>query len=272
MAKQMDKVKVKISQIILNLLKNKEFPWQVSQVPVNPKTNKIYSGINALLLNSFVIKRKYRNNFWATYNQWRSLRMHVSKKPLQLDEWWGIPACRWSLFENTENHQQFYLSTKYFLFNGEQVFGKDIEKYLISENQYTSHYATVDLLLEKFGAEYIHKEKQKNPVFDRETRKILLPPHDCFVDRRQFYSVLLHEMVHFCEQPTGWVGEEGQGELIAEMTTGYLESILHLPHDPDLLNAYNWLPEWVEKIEQRPEYIFEAAAQSARVLSFLKLD
>ena len=60
-----------------------------------------------------------------------------------------------------------------------------------------------------------------------------------------------------------------QGELIAEVGTGFFESHLCLPHDQDDTNINKWLPIWSDRIENCPDYLFDAVAQAERSVHYL---
>ena len=62
----------------------------------------------------------------------------------------------------------------------------------------------------------------------------------------------------FVEQPwrAGWDGPLlGQGELMAEIGTSFLEAQLGLPHDYDKTNINKWMPEWIEQIGFNSQYL-----------------
>ncbi len=66
---------------IVETLEQNVIPWAI-KIPRNAYTNKFYTGINALLLNSVIIQRQYNLiNLWATHKQWFKLSFDVIKKP-----------------------------------------------------------------------------------------------------------------------------------------------------------------------------------------------
>jgi len=245
----------KITDLFLNSLKRESFPWRADRgVPINPRTGNLFSGINLLILDAAADQYKYRNKYWATYQQWYAMGFQVAKSQI------GTNVVNWKPYQKTTDNivEYFNLMKTYKVFNADQVFGIDLQKYLISKIEY-SDYTQVNSFIAATGAQIEIDETCLFPRYEREPDKIIFPLRDKFIDEKQFVASKLHEICHWSESRTNWSGSEDQGELIAEITTGYLESLFQIPHDEDLKNCKKWLPKWIEAIEKNPHYLYEVA-------------
>ena len=250
------KTRLTIAEYVLTSLRAEVMPWRSDRgIPVNPATGKNYLGVNALTLDAVATQRKYRNKWWATYHQWKSAGMQVAKRPENYSGEWGIPVVSWE-----ENRMK-----RHTVFNAEQVFGRELKNWLTSQIE-PKDYSIVDATLNATGAIF---QEGESPLYDRAADLITLPPRSFFRDDPQFYATKIHELLHWAEERTGWDSPEDQGELAAEIGTGYVESYFQIPHDTDLTNCRKWLSAWISGIEKSPQYLFKAAAQAARASNVL---
>jgi len=269
----MSKTKFDLAESVLKSLRAEKMPWRSSRgIPANPATGNAYSGINVLTLDAVATQHNYRSKWWGTYQQWHSIGMQVARRPS--DAAWGTPVVNWETKYKIIDKgdiltlERFGLMKKHYVFNAEQVFGRDLNKWLVTLNQYLIvDYSMVESLIAASGAVIYHDATY--PHYDRGTDNIFLPDRTCFLNQQQYIATKIHELFHWVEDRTGWDGPEDQGEFAAEIGTGYLESIFGLPHDADMTNCLKWLPAWVYGIETNPEYLFKAAAQAAKGLEFL---
>lgn len=254
-------------------------PWRSSAgrgLPTNPQTGRKYSGINPLILDAVADQRKYRSKYWCTYRQWGILHLQVQKRPNKYAEGeWGTDIINWQPFRkavdkgNILSVEKFHLIHTYSVFNAEQTFGQEIGKYLITKAD-VGDYLLAESVIKATGADIQHPPECVTPKYYRPDDQILLPPREFFLDDRQYTASKLHELAHYSEFRVGWGGRsEDQGELFAEIVTGYMESELGLPHDPDMTNHNKWMPIWVERIKENPKYLFDAAAYAARSIDWI---
>lgn len=247
----MSKTRLAIAEYVLKSLKEEVMPWRSDRgIPVNPVTGKNYSGVNALVLDAVATQQGYRNKWWATYHQWASIKMQVARRPEVCIGHWGIPIVAWE-----QNRMK-----RHTVFNAEQVFGREIKNWLISQIE-PKDYSVVEATIAATGAII---QEGDSPLYERAIDRITIPHRSFFQNDPQYYATVIHELFHWAENRTGWDAPEDQGELAAEIGTGYLESQFQIPHDTDLTNCRKWLPAWTSGIERNPEYLFKAAAQAAR--------
>jgi antirestriction protein ArdC len=270
-----------LSSLVLEALKAGNPPWRSKYnrgVPTNALTGRKFTGINPLVLDAIADKYHYRSKYWCTYHQWHVLDIQVAKRPANFKGIYGVPIVNWKSFIKTIDKgdilrmDRFHLLKTHLVFNAEQCFGRTCGKYLIlNENKKEPDYNQVEKIVESTKVEIEYDELATKAIYDRlPIDKITLPPRSYFIDDAQFWATHFHELAHFSERKIGWGDRpEHQGELFAEITTGYLESELELPHDSDMLNHEKWLPYWLEEIEKNPQYLFDAAAFAARSVDWI---
>lgn len=152
----------------------------------------------------------------------------------------------------------------------EPLFGKFFDG--VPQSDEEVDYAEVDALVLMAGAKVTHHWRCQRPRCDRPPLdRILLPERARFRDERQYRASIIHEILHFIEQPwrVGWIGSYHQAELVAEIGTGFVESFLRLPHDTDNTNIETWLGDWTKGIEANPHYLFDAIAQAELGVNYL---
>jgi antirestriction protein ArdC len=271
-------IRNKLSDIILEALKAGAPPWRSIYnrgTPTNPKTGQKFTGINPLVLDAIADKNKYRSKYWATYKQWLNLGVQVPRRPESTGEsdFYGIPVVNWKPFVKVGvkgsgelahvDVDRFNLLQTYTVFNAEQC-GEN----LIFENK-SKDYLQAETIVNSLEIEIREHESIESPVYDRSSKIIFIPLRVNFLNDAQYWATKFHEIFHWVEGRIGWSGTTDQSELIAEIATGYLESELNLPHDTDTANHDKWMSTWIEKIENNPKYLFEAAAQASRSLDYL---
>ena len=276
-------IRKRLANRVLEALRNGVPPWRSNNrgIPTNPQSGRKYTGINPLILDAVADKEFFRSKYWATYHQWQLLGCQVPKRPDESE--FGINIVNWQPFIKGRDKgdiislERFHLLQTYPVFNAEQCFGNTVGKYLIlKENIKQPNYTDIRAIVEATGAKIRHHVATQHPRYDRyPLDRIMLPPKVRFVDQTQYWASILHELAHYSERRIGWAKPIHQGELFAEIVSGYMESELELPHDKDLTNHDKWLPVWINEIEKDPKYLFDAAAYAAKsvdwILGFTRL-
>lgn len=280
MSSHQKEIRNDLSNRVLEALKAGAPPWRSKYnrgFPTNPQTGRKFTGINPLILDAVADKHQYRSKYWATYNQWHVLGIQVPKRPSHIKVGdFGIQIVNWQSFVKTIDRgdilrmDRFHLLQTHLVFNAEQCFGRTCGKYLIlTENKQEPDYASAEAIVTATLANIHEHISVEKPLYDRPSDRILLPTRNNFLSDAQYWATKFHEVIHWTESRIGWVGSVDQGELIAEIATGYLESELNLPHDLDTANHDRWMPTWIENIEKNPKYLFDAAAQAARAVDYI---
>lgn len=273
-------IRKNLAEKVLESLKAGKPPWRSEYhrgIPTNPQTGRKFTGINPLVLDAIADKHQYRSRYWATYKQWHVLGLQVPKRPENIKVGdYGVHIVNWQSFIKTIDKgdilrmDRFHLLQTHLVFNAEQCFGKTCGKYLIlTENKQEPDYIQAEKVIEATGANFNEHTSVTNPHYDRLSDCIFFPTRKGFSDDAQYWATKFHEVCHWAESRIGWAGTVDQGELIAEIATGYLESELNLPHDTDPANHDKWMLTWIENIEKNPKYLFEAAAIATRAVDYI---
>jgi antirestriction protein ArdC len=274
-----NKIREVISHQILEALESGNPPWRSHYnrgAPVNALTNKKFTGINPLILDTIADKREYRSKYWATLSQWRKLGASVFSRPIEFEPGtYGVKIVNWyksvKIVDKGDisSFERFNYLQTHTVFNADQCYGPRIDRFLCSKKgQDEKNYEFLNYVIENTGARII-SEGLESPFYDYKNDKIFFPSREIFIDDAQYWATKIHEVVHWTEPRLNWSGEPHQNELIAEIATGYLESEFSLNHDVDNLNHDQWMPFWIENIRNNPKYIFDAAAQAARSVDYI---
>lgn len=248
--------------------------------PTNAYTKYAFTGINPLLLTMSAEKRGYTSKWWATYNQWRKLKLSVRPRPASVPEGeWGTKIIQWEPEHRTvdkgdsikiERYQRLKTIT---VFNAQQVTGEGFKDYRVLLKEEIDwravDYSPMDRLVEASRANIEFGYEQ--PIYKRLPDDLIgMPDREKFLGNDpDYYSALIHEFFHWVEWRLAWRGTLAMGELIAEIGTGMLETELGFPHSHDQTNYNKYLDEWLSEMKKNPKYIFDAAAQASRSLDFL---
>lgn len=189
----------------------------------------------------------------------------------------GIKIVNWHPFIKSRDKgdiismEKFHLLQTYCVFNADQCFGNTLGQYLIlKENVQIPDYRNVEETVKATGARIRHHVNIEVPRYDRAPLdRIMLPPKKRFVDNAQYWAAVLHELVHMSESRIGWLKPGHQGELLAEIASGYLESELEILHDLDMTHHNKWVDLWIYEIEKDPKYLFDAAAFAAKSVDWI---
>ena len=279
MATQLE-IRTSLAERVLESIKAGTPSWRSVHnrgLPTNPQTGKKFTGINPLVLDAVADKYNYRSKYWATYHQWHLLGMQVPKRPAKIPSGnWGVHIVNWNPFIKTVDKgdilsmERFHLLSPICVFNADQCFGKEMGKYLILKKPAKPDYSEAARVVEATKANVHHDESVVLPLYERMPNdRILMPYPEQFTELSQYWATLFHELAHYSEVRIGWNKPVDQGELMAEIVMGYMESELGLPHDKDMTNHEKWVDVWIENIEKNPVYLFEAAAYAARSVDWI---
>lgn len=263
-------------------------PWMIptclsdpsAGFPTNAHTQKVFTGINPLLLNLAASERGYSSKWWGTYSQWRKLRLSVRPRPSEVPEGeWGLKIIQWAPTHKTVAKsdsikiERFSHMKTVTVFNAQQVTGESLMDWRVQLKESVDwrnvDYSGIDRLIENSKAEIEHGYDK--PVYKRLPSDLIgMPDREKFLGNDpDYYSALIHEFCHWLEWRTGWRGSLALGELIAEIGTGLLEIQLGYPHSEDRTNYNKYLDEWLAEMEKNPKYIFEAATQASKAVDYL---
>ena len=244
----------------------------------NVVTGKPYQGINAFM----IAYAPFSSPFWGTYKQWASKECQVQKGEKGTDiiffNYIQKKNKDGSIFINDNGSQEsFPLLRGYKIFNFDQVEGKwtPPEEKEIDENIRFDH---VDYYVANTEAEIQHGQDQAfySPLSDY----IGMPDLEQFKDSESYYSVLLHELMHWTktekrcnrlnerfEKRMGKEHSYAFEELVAELGSIFLGIELKVQATPQPTNA-KYLNSWLERLKQDKRFIFSASSYAQKAVTF----
>ncbi len=296
-----------VTNTIIDLLENHQTsnftrPWilmgQDGDFARNPTTGKYYRGINQLLLSTMLLKRKYLNNTWVTFNQAKKLGGNILKgekstpivfyKTSYINENKKyIPAAKaqgMSAQEREANGINTIPVLKlYHVFNvTSQTEGLDPIFYETKPQEPLQNFVKDDRaeeLIYATGAK-IEIIKSNRAYYDRAADKICLPLREQFKGNSQpFYGTALHELGHWTGHPTRLNREGGKvfgdaeyakEELIAELTSAFCCAALGF--SKTITNNAAYIHSWLGALKQDNKVVIRAANQAQKAADFILQD
>ncbi len=245
-------------------------PWQVCW-PTSYATNKMYQGINTLLLQS-----NYESPYWVTFRQ--AQKMGGSIKAGEK----GRPIVFADRIVKEEQNEKGEVSFRvlsflkyYTVFNWCQTKGLPKKNPAERENQ------------QIVGAEELLR--RRGPVIESDIEKayycshsdtIYLPALDQFESSEAYYAAAFHELIHW----TGGAGRlcrnsirdyhEGknirsQEELVAEMGAAFLCQMAALDTSETLQNSTAYIQSWLKPLQSNPKWLLKASKQAKDAVEFV---
>jgi antirestriction protein ArdC len=246
-----------INEIVVNSLRQGNIPWKTFDLgfPTNVFTKKKYSGINPILLQISSQKYKFkRSKYWGSLRQWQGTQCGV---PFDQQ-----PTLIFVYQEFEKSNQHFKSPSTKKVFNADQVFGLTVGDFF--GGKVSNDYSQIECLVGK--SEVIVKEGATPLYYDG---TITMPPKSHFKNEAQYWSTYLHELCHHWELRVGFMGDELQRELVAEIATGYLEGILELCQCTDRENHDKYLSQWLEEADKNPNYLVNSASIATQIVRSL---
>jgi len=262
-----------------------KMPWHQGAgagLPRNASTGNFYRGVNTVALWASGQVRGYRLPYWATFLQWEKLGAQIRR---------GEKASVVVFYkreesptddEDRENARGTRSILKgSFVFNAEQVDGWSYSEPIIYEDR-TEKLQGVDSFVESLDADIRYGGDAAG--YNRTLDRILMPERCRFVGTdtstatEAFYSVILHELVHWSGHPmrlnrelSGRFGTSGYAieELVAELGAAFLCADLGVSLNPRRDHAayvYNWL----QVLRQQKAAIFMATSTATAACRFLR--
>jgi putative DNA primase/helicase len=280
----------KVAERLIEQLKQGTAPWQKPWqpgeqfIPYNSTTGKDYRGGNVIWLMS----QGRSDPRWMTYRQATAEGAQVRKgehgtqiqywimrgsepvtdaegKPVRGDD--GKPLTR------TVEYERPRVKT-FTVFNGEQIDGlppaptRTVEEW--------QRHQRAEAIMSGSGADIEHQAGNK-AYYQPSTDKIVMPERGQFPAADGYYSTALHELGHWTGAPNRLdrdlahpFGSEGYAreELRAEIASLMLGTEIGLGHDPNRHVAY--VGSWIKALENDPQEIFRAAADSEKITAMLR--
>lgn len=275
-----------VTDKIVAMLEEGVAPWQkpwesTSAMPLNPTTDRLYRGGNAIHLMASATLKGYADPRWMTYKQAANNEWQVKQgeRGTQIEFW--DPAPRKDFLgirqANSETDaKQRFIHRVYTVFNASQIDGvPPLEK-----KQHTPFEVAEagEEIIQKSGAKLRHDQPDR-AFYSRKEDTIHLPLKESFQDAPGYYSTALHELAHWTGHPErlnrATLNESysfgdpnyAKEELRAELTSLFLAAEKGIPHNPASHASY--VGSWIEALRQDKHEIFRAAHDAAAATDFL---
>jgi antirestriction protein ArdC len=223
-----------------------EMPWHTMSSPINAANQKLYRGINVLMLWADAHKHNYSSHEWATYRQWNEVGAQVRKGER------STIVVFWKFFDSETEEQQEYIddtparprcfARAYHVFNAAQVEGYEAkpEKHLPESERIAEAEAFFNAI--PATIQYGGDRAYYSPAGDY----IQMPPFAQFKSAAKYVSVLCHELSHWSGAKTrlnrdlsGRFGDASYAleELCAQISASFLCAELEVRSEPSADDA-----------------------------------
>ena len=241
-------------------------PWRQTWktgLPINYFSKRFYNGINFLALSM----EEFPTPHYLTFLQCNKLNGRV------LPGSKGIPVIYWSIKEFIDKEEgqmkKVPLLRISYVFNLSQttLYKGDAPKPLILSCE-----EIISCMIDSPEIIYGMGKCAYNPQAD----KIMLPHIGDFDSPEEYYSTLLHELIHSTGHPkrlnrfTGKrTGESySREELIAEIGSSYLCALGGISNSV-IENQAAYIQGWLKAIDEAPDALISASAEAARAVNYI---
>jgi antirestriction protein ArdC len=265
-----------VTQQVIAAMRAGDLTWQATWISRgaarNALTNRLYRGMNFILLGCTAEEKHYSQNIWAGFNQWQKLGAHVRK---------GEKATRISVvrkYHDTDEKSERSFCSTTVVFNIDQVDG-------LKKAQASSvpdfNLETVQNFAISSGAhiEYVAVDPCYMPKLD----KIVMPHWQQFISddgdsgAMNYAATLLHELIHWTGAPhrldRDLLSTDAEHyafeELIAELGAAFLMAALAVRPTPRASHAA-YLQHWIKRLAHDPSALARAASAASIAADYLQ--
>jgi antirestriction protein ArdC len=248
--------------------------WADAGLPKNLITGKHYRGINVWLLSSL----NYSQNSFLTFKQVKDLGGSVIKgeKAQEVIFW------KWIEKENKENKEteRIPLLRYYTVFNIAQCEGIPKEKLPPIIERNNNPIEACEKIITEMPKRPEIRHKEQRAYYQRESDYINVPRIETFNKSEDYYSTLLHEIVHstghserlnrkeLLESKGFHTDDYAIEELAAEMGASYLKSYAGISIT-QLENNAAYIQSWLERLKNDKKFIVYASSQAQKATDYI---
>jgi antirestriction protein ArdC len=264
--------------------KDYKMPWHQEAgagLPRNASTGNFYHGVNTVALWATGQLRGYATPHWATFLQWEKLGARIRRGErasvvvfYKREE----PSIDDEDSESTRGPRSILKGS--YVFNAEQVEGWPYPEPIIYEDR-TEKLQEIDSFIESLGADirYGGEVAGYNIILDliRMPERYRFTGTDTSTATEAFYSVLLHEHVHWTGHSkrldrdlSGRFGNSAYAmeELVAELGAAFLCGELGISVYPRPDHAA-YVASWLRVLRQQKAAIFTAASTATAACRYV---
>lgn len=248
--------------------------WQSSADtwrPLNHGSERVYRGINLLLLAEMCHRRGHAHNRWLTFNQARELDGVVRKgsKGVPVVFWKPLASCGPDLDsshdEQDSKRRGPVLARQFFVFNVADCDGIPESVHDVPRDE-----SLASRIVHRSGARIVPGE----PCYRPDQDVVQLPPASAFSSEPEMYAVACHELVHWTgtrvgrEQKAKRFGDDAYAmeELVAELGSAMLCGACGFA---PVSRAASYLDHWIRVLRQDSRAIFTVASAAQTAADYL---
>lgn len=245
-------------------------------LPHNPVGHYAYHGINIVALWASQQHNAYDTAEWATFRQWQAAGAQVRKgeKGTLTVFFKASGSGQQSAESNQQELRRHFIAKAAYVFNAAQVDG--FNPSAPPELTRIDRHAAAEIFINASKASIYHDSRQACYISSKD--EIHLPPDGAFKDAQGYYSVALHELVHWsghasrCNRELrNRFGTEAYAaeELIAELGAAFLCAELGISPEPRIDHA-RYIESWLRILKDDKRAIFTAATKANQAVLYLQ--
>ena len=275
----------KITNDMTEAMEKGIIPWSIPWVgggPRNAVSNKLYRGINTLILGF----KGYTSPYWLTMNQANTLGGSIKKgeKATYITFWKFV-----KLDNGVDNGGNARSKTipilRYFLvFNVEQCENLKLPKHCETSKLDFNPIAECEKIANSYTDCPKIQTSNDGAYYSPVSDYINMPAKDTFVSSEAYYATLFHEMAHSVRSKDRLDQENLGGEkstihkfgdlnysfeeLVAEMTSAFLCGVAGISHVVGN-NSAGYLQNWLKKFKSDKKMLIQAAGKAQKRADYI---
>ena len=266
-----------ITDSIVEALEAGATPWVKEWgdgLPRNLETQRVYRGVNALLLAHAAQRKGFGSQEWLTYKQAQEAGGQVRKGEK------GTLVILYKMIEKEAEtpdgeKEQIPLIRSFTVFNREQIEGLPE----LDQPEAIADHEEAEKTLAGSGATIRHGGNEA--FYDAAADQITLPPKGAFSSAAGYYATAFHELTHWTgasgrlnrprvnrqhPEHSGSLPERAFEELVAELGAAMLCG--HHRIEGDLRHA-GYIESWLQALKGDKRYVFRAATEAQKAVDFV---
>ncbi len=265
---------------IVEALEKGDRPWSAGWTDDSgPKSlprrwsGESYQGVNVVILWMAAIENGFASSRWFTYRQAKNLGGFVRRGEKSTRVVYYTTRTR---TDDDGEEVERRIMKNFRVFNADQIDDLPAEYRDAEGESFESvDSSDVDKMISRVGASISERKGERDAYYLVSADRIVVPHRESFSPEERFYSVLLHELIH-------WTGSQSRlgrisrndsdrdyayEELVAEV--GACFACARLGLTPDIENSAAYIGDWMARLKSDSRLIFKAAAAAQQAADYL---